>query len=87
MKRLSGLALGIIVLAAGCKTMNETQRPAIVGNSETKVYYQNLAKYESAIPQEKRAYFKSMDAAEADGYHSSQEGGSESPTPKSGDDQ
>ena len=55
----------------------------LVGDMDSKIYYKNLGKYESKIPENKRVYFKTMDQAMEAGYHSSNEGGSDA-TPAQG---
>ena len=71
--RKIAFALFVVVAATGC-AFKEMQRPDLVGNVKTKVYYKNVPTNESKIPAGDRVYFKNMDEATGQGYKSSQEG-------------
>ena len=65
---LAALALG------GCKSLREMQRPDLVGDSQTKLYYKDVPDSEAKIPAARRVYFTSRDKAESQGYANFQEG-------------
>ncbi len=74
MKRFLWLAFAALAIG-GCKDLKDQQRNDVIGNSDTKLYYRNIARIEETIPKDKRVYFKSQDAAMAAGYTNAQEGG------------
>ncbi|MBI1757245.1 MAG: hypothetical protein HYR64_09085 [Fimbriimonas ginsengisoli] len=80
MRRFIELSIGVLLLA-GCAGMKESQWKPYVGDSQTKVYYKNVPDLRDKIPKARRVEFGSTADAEADGYHSVQEGASETPEP------
>jgi hypothetical protein len=71
-------AASLTLALFGCGDMKDHQRPDIVGDSKTKIFYKNVPTNESKIPSAQREYFKSQDEAREKGYASSQEGGADS---------
>lgn len=78
MKKIA-IALLVVLVSAGC-AFKEMQRPDLVGDSQTKLYYKNVPTNEAKIPSGQRMYFKNMDEAMQQGYKSAQEGGSSADT-------
>jgi hypothetical protein len=68
-----------VVLAVsllGCRSFKDQQRPDLVADTQTKIYYKNVPDNEDKIPPARRKYFKSMDEAMGEGYSSVQAAGS-----------
>lgn len=82
--RKSAILLLSLALASGC-ALKEMQRPDLVGDSRTKLFYKNVPTNEAKIPQGQRTYFKDMDAATAEGYKSAQEGATGASDTQSGE--
>jgi hypothetical protein len=66
--------LGLALALTGCKGLKDMQRPDLVGDTQTKLYYKNVPDNEAKVPQERRVYFKSQDEAASQGYTNSQTG-------------
>ena len=69
------MVLPLLIGAAGCKGLKESQVGGYIGDKETKIFYRNTTELHNKIPVARQVKFANYDEAVRAGYTSSQEAG------------
>jgi len=73
--------LAAVIGISGCKGLKDAQLQAYVGDSQTKVFYQNVGKNAEKVPNDRRVFFRTVEQATDVGYTQSNVAGDDQGSP------